>query len=431
MTAVAPPAQTAPAAPALTTPQVLKLGVVAICLASMLMMGAAITGARSHLHAMQAIGKDSAPSIIAAEHMRAALADMDAEAANELLTGGGDAAFEKRRTEAVLGIVEAAKNLKYGEAELQKLALGVGTYTAGIQTSRDKRAAGDKGYLAPWRQATRFMDSVVLKAGADLDAANRTELDQAYAEQKTASVRALVLLLAGAAVAGGVLIAMQVFVAGRMRRILNPGLAAATLATVVFLIYAGQRFAENDRYLKVAKEEAFESIHALWQARAVAYAANSDESRYLLDVGQVAPSQAAKYEADFQAKAAQVDGFLDAEMKNITFVGEGEPAREAVAEFAAYRKVDRQIRDLERSGKHEAAIALCTGNAPGQSDYVFKLFDDALGKTLKVNQEAFDAAVARGWGDVDGFEITAPVAAFLIAVLGWLGLRPRIREYSA
>jgi hypothetical protein len=421
--------QASPLASSLTTPQILKIGVIAICLANLLMMGAAIAGARSHRHAMQAIGKDSAPSIIAAEHIRAALADMDADAANELLQRGGSLdAFEGRQNEATTAIVTAAENITYGDFErqpIQRLAVGVGSYTAGVQRARDRLEAGDKTYLLAWRKAAAFMDARLLPAATDLDTVNRNELDKAYAGQRTASARALVLLLAGAVITGGVLIAMQIFVAGRMRRILNPGLAAATLATVVFLIYAGQRFAANDRDLKVAKEDAFESIHALWQARAVAYAANSDESRYLLD-----PSQAAKYESDFQAKAAQVDVFLANEMKNITFAGEEEAAREAVAEFAAYRKVDRQIRDLEKSGKHDAAIALCTGSAAGQSDYVFKSFDDALGKTLMVNQEAFDAAVERGFVDVAGFEIAAPAAAFLIALLGWVGLRPRLREYS-
>ena len=35
--------------------------------------------------------------------------------------------------------------------------------------------------------------------------------------------------------------------------------------------------------LKVAKEDAFDSVRALWLARAVAYDANSDGSRWLLD----------------------------------------------------------------------------------------------------------------------------------------------------
>jgi hypothetical protein len=39
--------------------------------------------------------------------------------------------------------------------------------------------------------------------------------------------------------------------------------------------------------------------------------------------------------------------------------------------------------------------------------------------------------VSRGFSDVSGFEILAPIAAFLIAAFSFLGLLPRIREYSA
>jgi hypothetical protein len=355
---------------------------------------------------------------------------MDGDAADELLLPGtDDKAFEEARTQAVTSIVSAAENITFGDAErgpIQKLALGVGTYTAAVQTARDKQAAGDKSYLATWRAAAlNIMDESLLPAAVDLDGANRRELDKAYEGQRNASVQASVVLFLGGVLMGGVLIGLQIFLAGRTRRILNPPLVAATLGTLVFLIYAGQRFAASDRDLKVAKADAFESIHVLWQARAVAYAANSDERRFLLD-----PGGAAKYGGDYQARSKQVEDLLEAEMKNLTFEGEGEAASEAVAQFAEYRKIDQQIRYLERNGKHSEAVALCTGAGKAQSTGVFTAFDGALGRTLDVNQKAFDGAVARGFVDVAGFEVKAPVAAFAISVLGWLGLRPRIREYS-
>jgi hypothetical protein len=424
------PAPAVQVAPAWTTPQILKTAVVAICAASLLMMLVAIAGARSHRHAVQAIGKDSAPSIIAAQHIRAALADMDADAANELLLGDHGAprrAFEQRRDEAIAGLVSAAENITYGERErkpIHNLALGMGTYTGLVTEARVKQAAGDKSFLSIWRSAADYMDSTLLPEAQKLDDANRSELDKAYEGQRTASVQAAVLLILSGALLGCVLIALQIFLAGRMKRVLNPMLFLATLGTLIFVIYAGQRFNANDRNLKTAKVDAFDAIHALWKARALAYSANSDESRYLLD-----PSQAAKYEAEFQAKAGQIaDEFLAGEMN--AFEGERESAQETLKEFARYREIDRRIRALEKGGQHAAAIALCTGEGNDQSNGVFARFDGELGKTLEINQHAFDASVGRGFADVAGFEWIAPVAAFLISVFAWLGLRPRIREYS-
>ena len=50
--------------------------------------------------------------------------------------------------------------------------------------------------------------------------------------------------------------------------------------------------------IRIAKADAFESIHALWQARSTANDASGDESRALLD-----PSRAPMYEQAFRTKS--------------------------------------------------------------------------------------------------------------------------------
>jgi hypothetical protein len=49
------------------------------------------------------------------------------------------------------------------------------------------------------------------------------------------------------------------------------------------VITAATRLSAETAHLKVAKQDAFDSILALTQARAVSYDANADESRYLVD----------------------------------------------------------------------------------------------------------------------------------------------------
>jgi hypothetical protein len=396
------------AAPPWTTPQILKTGLAGIWFSSVLLMLAAIMGARSHRHAIQVVGKDAAPSIFAAQQIRAALARMDANAATELL-GGKDAAaakvaFEQRRTEAVSAIVAAAENITYGDKERKPiftLALGLGTYTAAIQTARDRREAGDKSFLAAWREAAGFMDSTLLPAAAALNQANLDALEETYLAQATSSTRVLALLVLPALALGAVLFFLQIFLLRRMHRILNPLLFLATLTAFVFVVYSGQRFAAANRDLKVAKEDAFDSIHTLWQARAMGYSASGDQSRALLD-----PAQRAVYDRDFAAKTSTIaDDYLAKELKNITFTGEREKAEHTVAAFTEYR-----------AAKSEAAFAQ---------------FDEALRETLRVNQDAFAGAVSSGFRELDGFDVISPVMAFIISLLAWLGLRPRIHEYSA
>src|ERR1700694_44362 len=69
----------------LTTPGLLWSAMGVICLFSFVFFLAANNGVTQVRHATQTIGRDSAPSIIAAQNIAATLADMDANAANYLL----------------------------------------------------------------------------------------------------------------------------------------------------------------------------------------------------------------------------------------------------------------------------------------------------------------------------------------------------------
>lgn len=413
-----------------TTPALLRLAVYAVVGTALLFMIAVITGARNHRQAMQSIGKDAAPSIIAAQHIRSALADMDADAAQDLLPGGipGDAVkFEARRQEAVSAIIGAAENITYGDAErlpIQSLAFGLGTYTAKVQVARDLFRVRDQRFLDAYRSAADIMDRQLLPAAVDLDKANRSVLDDTYARQRAISSASMLFLLLAALVLGGVLIAIQMFLATRMRRMVNPLLVLATFIAGFFTIYTISSFQAGNHDLKVAKEDAFDSIHALWQARALVYSANADESRFLLE-----PTRGDSYDENaFRDKADRIahfptgrdsseptSGYLADELRNVTFSGEREQATEAIARFRDYLALHEQVK---RTVQDKSKVA-------------FGRFDDALGKTLAINQTAFDQAVARGFNDVSGFEITAPIASFLIAAFAFLGLLPRIREYGS
>jgi len=127
------------------TLQILQGSRAALIALDVLLLIAAIAGARVHRDAMKTVGKDSAPSIIAAQHIKSALADLDADAANELLGAPGamsDAvkAYEARRVEAAEALIAAAENITYGESErtpIQSLQVGMGTYERLIQRARD------------------------------------------------------------------------------------------------------------------------------------------------------------------------------------------------------------------------------------------------------------------------------------------------------
>ena len=68
-----------------------------------------------------------------------------------------------------------------------------------------------------------------------------------------------------------------------------------------------RRLWESSSYVKVAKKDAFDSISVLEAARAVAYDANGDESRWLLNkVEKGKPEQIQSYDGSFQEKTRKI-----------------------------------------------------------------------------------------------------------------------------
>src|SRR5439155_1072162 len=75
------------------------------------------------------------------------------------------------------------------------------------------------------------------------------------------------------------LLMAQAFLARRTRRILNVGLALATLLAAGFTIYVASAIGQAREHLRIAVDDAFDSIHVLYVARSLAYDADGDESR--------------------------------------------------------------------------------------------------------------------------------------------------------
>lgn len=414
-------------------------------------------------HAMKTIGKDAAPSIIAAQEIGLALTDMDANVANGLLGNAAHRAaarraVEQRRVALTKSIVDAAENITYGDAEkvpIQAILTGFGRYlelAAEARTlfERPKEAsvAGTPGKdelaaLAVYWQASDMLHRELLKAADDLDAANRTYLDNAYknAEGSDGVATFFAVLFGGGLLA--VLAYTQLFLTRRMRRMVNPALLLASFAAVGYAGYLVVRFHSASADLKLAKEDAFDSVHLLVKARTIAYDANADESRWLLDTsGQRGFEEAFKGkvrllttapETVAPASKSQVAfaGLFADELKNITFGGEREAAAEMVRTYGNYIAIDREIRRLWRAGKRDAAIELCIGDRADQSNAAFERFDRALLAVLAINRAELGRAIDRQTVALKTAEIMSPLCAIAIAILIFLGLRPRLREYAA
>jgi hypothetical protein len=448
----------------------------------------------------QSMGNHDAPEADAATGLYFSLNDMDAQVANVLLVGrdrtlAADrsqdlAIYASDRATADQDLQQAtviAAGDEAAQRELRKVLDGVGQYETlaadalltdaapGDGTAPGDRAAkggapiggapiggastagkATAAALGYYRQATDLMRASVLPSVGSLTAVSAAALDRAYDSDRATALTGIAAITVAGLLLLAVLAALQLFLHARFRRVVNPALVMASLITLAVTVAAVARLGAEDGHLKVAKQDAFDSILALTQARAVSYDANADESRYLVD-----PGRAAQYQQAFLAKSQRMaavgnvgifgydgalaadvrayqgdnsdvrfGGYLGAEFRNITFPGERAAAVRTLLAYQRYERDDRVLRS--KAGRSlAAAVAFDVGTAPGQSNWAFNQYDAALSSVIAINQNAFTAAVQAGEGGAAGWGTVFPMAgAALIAALVLAGVRPRLAEYS-
>jgi hypothetical protein len=460
-----------------TTPGRLRVGVALIVLVACglgVLIAATFGGVNS---GFAAIGNTEAPLVEESTGLYFSVNDMDAQVANVLLAGNStNPALAADRSQD-LSIYSADE--QHAEQDLQQVAVtsagdpaaqrAVGTILGALgryealtadailinQKGNDQPGMPSAATLNYYQQATDLMQNTVLPAADSLTNANADSLTASYNQNHSATQNGRLFVLLLGVVLLAVLVVAQVLLAKKYRRLINPGLALATLLVLGLTGAGAAQLGAQASQLYVAKVEAFNSILALSQARAVSYDANADESRYLVD-----PGRAAQYQNDFlvlsqqlasvgavgifqydaalaadisayQADNADVrfGGDLGTEFRNITFPGERAAAVKALLAYQVYERDDRHLRALAKSNL-DSAITYDVGTSPGQSDWAFNNWDTALGSVIAINQNAFTGAVHSGEDDGSGWNGPIPaIAVVAIAAVAIIGTRRRLAEY--
>jgi hypothetical protein len=406
---------------------------------------------QSARQALKVVGQDAAPSILAAQEIKAQLADLDAQAATYLLTADDQAdvaleLFELRRGRVLRRLVDASQNITFGDEErgpILTMHENLARYLELMGEARSRHERGERqAALESYRIATDLLHTRLLPAADELDRVNSAYLDRTYGERQRSSG----IAEAGAGLMGTALIAAllwcQVFLYLRTRRILNLPLLGSTALAIAFVVFLTGRFNDAREDLAIARQDAFASIHLLWKVRATANDAAGDEIRALLD-----RERASRYEPGFDEKvrlltsvptqaltvsgqkSRKAQGFFGEALDNVTFSGEREALEAMTAGFRAYYELDRQLRTQSRktdNASQQAAIAMATGGA----DQAFDRFDSAVQRATAINRLVFEQVLREGDQGLRRAELFDPLFALSIALLGFLGLRPRIREYD-
>ncbi|MHB9855777.1 hypothetical protein ACSYGO_41935 [Streptomyces krungchingensis] len=436
---------------------------------AVLMVIAGITA----LGTWNSVAERDAPRTTSAADLDLALNDMDAQAANILLSSG-DAGRGRLKTPydkavALYGdarrdighdlraLAVAAQGGRADEKTVESLTDGFAEYQEliGRALENDGRRGGKAAALGDHRRATDLLRGELLPAARSLVSSNDAAFEDTYTSARSTLGAQLATVVALGVALLAVLGVLQWYLARRFRRIVNPGVLAATVCALLAVVLGGRMLSATSDHLRVARHDAFDSVVALSRARAVAYDANADESRYLLD-----PERRPQYQDSFLAKSQQLYGMdgstlttydkelattwqayradhddvrftgeFRRELDNITFPGERPAAERMVDAYAVYQRDDRKVRSLLAAGEEREATEFCMGWEPGTSNAHFGAWMAALDQVAGINRAHFTLSVHQGRSAVSGPLPWTGGLPVIAALLTLLGLRPRFGEF--
>jgi hypothetical protein len=454
------------------TPGRLALRFLGVCAAILLAAVVTLLSAANASRTIRTIGSDAEPSVVLALRIGAGLADLDAAATEDALASGMSAAGTSRgwrsgKADLDTLLVQASRNITYADetTALQNLLRWTGEYHASLA---EVRGAADPAHPFTATQrlqwSHRLLREFDLPEAGTLAAANRMPLDAAYAayaayskyhwQDGTAAAVAILPL-------AGVLAAVQVFLTRRTHRLVNPPLAAATALAACLLAGLLVTGAMSREALRSAKVDCFDSLDALFSAKAAVAAMNADLSLWLLDPatrqavsdgidarartlldvqwrdsptwGKLLQALAAAQADERQGRPAaaraelpELGGLLGKELNNITFgVAERDPASDAARGLLDLMQVADRVRALRTPNQMVQAVQV----RETEGAAALAGLQGALDRTIAVNQAQFDARIGRAQRLATWTPVVVCAGLALIGLLTAAGLWPRYREY--
>jgi hypothetical protein len=410
------------------------------------------------------LGNDSAPSIVAADHLQALAASADANALNALVTHStldtySWSQYRKDMRAAYEELTTASQYTTYGFAQIgpiQTMESKLSDYdnvmgqlqaesAASLSTGQLQAESAAKLTSDPLAGHT-IMSGTILPERLALVQTDFSHLNQNYTGYRNVIGLLMALVWLAFLILLGVLVGTQVYLFRHTHRIINPGYAIATMITVGCMIFTLGAFNVAESQLAEAKQQSFDSINTLWSVRAVAFIMNADESLYLLDAQN--PQVLATAENEFthyQQQIVAIDperavtdakrgipfgGYLGEQLSHVTYHGEGDAVRAAMQTFANYIAIDKQVRQLLAGGNVQQAQALVLGFNPGQAALAFTQFDSAIWNAIDINQFQFDQQINNAFGSLGPVPYVLGITLLVIIVATFIGMKRRLDEYA-
>jgi hypothetical protein len=405
-----------------TTPGRLRLLLIALVIVSLAWGVLATLTAEQHASAAGEVVAVSEPLTLDAEQIYRSLSDADATAANAFLSGGLEPAQARQRYDA--DIKQAATRIEAASAltgpaaatgqDLATLSAGLPVYASEVGTAKADNRLGLPLGAAYLRQASALMRGTLLPAASDMYT-KESRLQTSASAQATGLPLIAITIVAGLGLAY-VLYRSSRWLTRRTHRVLNYGLAVASVAGVVALAWLAAAFFAGRADLLYAQQHGSAPAEAFARAEVAALQAHADESLTLID-----NSGDDSYQRDFLAQQKLLGPGPGTLLAALPAAGGS-----AVADAQAWYRAHAALRALDNGGSHAAAVtSALSGDAAARFGQLFGALSSGIGSS----QAVFVSKARSGRDAFAGLTAGMIAASLVMAVACAWGLSRRLAEY--
>ncbi|MEU1037188.1 hypothetical protein ACFYP4_06715 [Streptomyces sp. NPDC005551] len=383
------------------------------------------------LHKSQPLSSDAAD-------IYRSLADANTAASSGFLAGGQEPDDTRRRYEddirtAAAKLVTAAANSEPGSPSahtVTKLNKLLPQYKGLVERARANNRQGFPLGGAYLRYANEKMQEEMLPAAEDLYTSENRRLRSDYAAATPypwAAIGLGVLVL-------GALAGAQRRHYRHTNRVLNQGLAAATAACTVVLLWLVVGHSVARAGLDSSYDHGVRSLNVLHDAQIASLKARGNETLTLVSRGaetvKVDGEPEDKFDVAFQAAMRDLtEGLAEADSLADDTAGQ-KPVTAATGNMKVWKSRHLQAREADDAGDYRGALDRIIGT-PAQKPTAecFDGVDDSLDLALGHEEREFRQAAGDGRGAMTGLPAGAALLAVLGAAAAVLGIGRRLSEY--
>ncbi|GAA4952994.1 hypothetical protein [Actinoplanes utahensis] len=414
-----------------TTPRLYWLVATGLVLLGLATGAAAVAEVQNRSALITDVAEVSGPISVDAQTLYRSLADADTTAATAFLSSGGESAELRMRYLNHIARATASLSVALRDADdanaarLRVVADQLPIYTGLVETARSNHRLGVPLGGAYLREASELMQQRILPEAAGVFNSTTRHL---IAEQvEAAGFPRLLLLLVVLTVAA--LVAAQVMLARRSRRVFNVGLIAATLAVVLATSWSLVAFVATAKRLETGLRDGSALVALVADTGRAALQARTNEALTL-----VARGGGAAFEEKFAGYMTELvgedgtSGLFEAAIAQAP-VADRATLVAAQREAQSWRKLHAEIRQADDGGDWDTAVEMATATGDDAVPAVFERLDAGLSKVLDAGNQRVDAQAERAASALRGLTagwvlLTAGLVAAVV-----LGFRPRIGEY--